>query len=188
MHGRRTLAIIATLDFVVFSYMLLVLLLTLDRLDFYDTLLIGGHWLHSITWPLGFIIVRRATPVHKLLRMLSVLYVIAFVCDALTVVARLFLLTNIVAHEHTASAPVAGAVRCALGIMFCGIDAVGAFFGDFGYQYALLPTYSDSQMVATAARIATTPSMYTEYSAGPTLAPRIISVHNQQSSAQQQQK
>jgi hypothetical protein len=178
MHGRRTLAIINALDAVTLSYVVLILLLTLDSLDFYDTLLNGAHWVHAITVPLGYVIVRRSTPVKETLRVLVMLYMLALAFDVLAVTFRLLLLTSLVMHAHTAAAPIAGGVHCFIALAFVGLDICGGFFGDFASQYALVPPRNDAQMIAAATRIAKTPAMYTEQTS-PMLGPRIVSVHNQ---------
>lgn len=178
MHGRRTLALINSIDAVLLTYAFLILLLLLDAIDAYDTLLIAAHWPHAITVPLGRLIVRKNTLLKQVLRVLVFLYIVALVFDIVAFALRLILLTGVIAHTNTLAAPTAAAVKCGLALCFVGIDLCGAFFGDFARQYALAPVRNDAQTLAAARVIALQPELFREDVSQPALGPRITTVYS----------
>lgn len=157
MHSRKTIALINVLDSVVLSYAGLIVLLALDTLDVYDALLIAVHGVHAITVPLGYVVVRHSAPARGAVRLLMILYVLALACDVVAFTLRLVLLTGIIAHTATLSAPTASGVRCVVALLFVCIDFCGSFFCDIAHQYALVPERSDAQNVALARRLARQP-------------------------------
>jgi hypothetical protein len=162
MHGRRTIALINVLDVVVLSYAVLIVLLVLDTLDTYDALLIAAHFLHAITAPLGYIVVRHSAPARSALRLLMMLYVVSIALDIAAFTLRLILLTGVIAHTASLTAPTASSVRCIVALLFVGIDFCGAFFCDISHQYALLPQRSDAETVALARSLAQQPKRLLE--------------------------
>lgn len=162
MHGRRTIALINVLDMVALSYAVLILLLVLDTLDTYDALLISAHCLHAITTPLGYILVRHSAPARGALRLLMMLYVVSIALDIAAFTLRLILLTGVIAHTASLTAPTASSVRCILALLFVCIDFCGAFFCDISHQYALLPQRSDAETVALARSLAQQPKRLLE--------------------------
>lgn len=162
MHGRRTIALINVLDTVVLSYAILIVLLVLDTLDMYDALLIVAHFLHAITAPLGYIIVRHSAPAPSTLRLLVILFVLSIAFDIIAFTLRLILLTGIIAHTASLAAPTASSVRCIVALMFVFIDLCGAFFCDIAHQYALVPERTDAEALALARLLTAQPKRLTE--------------------------
>lgn len=150
LNGRQSLAIIVTLDSVQLSYVLLALLLS--DFDGYDMFFLALHLPHVFTVLLAYIVVHYSSGAVDVLRILVLFYVICFITDAFTLLARFGFLLHANAHTWLAQL-----VRLCIALLFIFIDVGGALFADLSRATAYTLTLrTDEQVLALAQRYQTT--------------------------------
>lgn len=153
IRGRQSLAFVSSLDAVALSYVVILLLSSLDYFDRTDAFLLALELLHVFTVALSYIVVRHSTTALDTLRILIVVYLFVMIVDVGVLVARIFLL----GHSHDDSVPAArrhqhvnAFLRLALSVLFLFIDVTGAFFTNLAQHTAFMHYYSNDQLSTIA--------------------------------------
>ena len=149
VRGRQQLALVASIDAVLLSYAVLLMLLALDMFDTRDFVLLGVHMLHGLSALIAYLFVRHNTTSLETLRLLLTCYSILFVVDIVICVGRVMMLghqhQDVDTHRH-----VNAAVRLGLAVAFIIVDVSGAFFANLAQDSSMALHYSNEQLSSIA--------------------------------------
>lgn len=152
LRGRISIALTLSLDAVLFSYLLL--LLANSSFQQLDVALFAPHLAHVFTILLAYFIVHYSQRSHDALRLLVLIYLVAFLFDSLAVVARIIMYARRdSAEEHHAchGGVVGHFLRVLIGSVYVVLDLCGAFFADMTRATVyMLAVRTDEQLQAIA--------------------------------------
>lgn len=141
------MAIVATLDAVLLTYAVLLLLLALDYFDGLDVFLLSLHLLHIFTVLMSYVVVRHATTSLDTLRMLLMVYFLMMIIDSGICFVRVLFLGHSDDDETSATHQhIGGVVRVMLALSFVMIDIGGAIFTNVAQHTAVQLHYTNNDL------------------------------------------